>query len=270
MVATARRIITRPSIIIATLIALLIAGLIGPRLYQRLTQGPPNPFPYEALRVGVDTSYAPFAVDANGDIFGLDIDLAYALGDELGLPVQIVPLGFDGLYDALITNRVDVLISAIRIDPRRSQQVRYTAPYYDDGLVLVSTTQAPIANAQALTGQRLAVEFASPGDNQVRLWREDWPDNKPAFERRPYELPQYALDAVRLNHADAALVDATSYFLYRREHPDWQAQHIYITNEPYAIAVRIDRPDTWQLVNEALRQLQADGRWHAIRNRWLG
>ena len=64
------------------------------------------------MRIGVDASYPPFAVATADDLFGLDIDLGSALGERLGIPVRFVNMGFDGLYDSLRADQVDVVISA--------------------------------------------------------------------------------------------------------------------------------------------------------------
>ena len=72
------------------------------------------------LRVGLDPTYPPFEVaDGSGNVSGLDVDLAHALAKELGLRVQLSHFGYDGLYAALATGQVDVLISAMVIVPDR-------------------------------------------------------------------------------------------------------------------------------------------------------
>ena len=42
-------------------------------------------FPYGEMRIGIDPSVPPFAVLTADDLFGLEIDLGYALGDQIGL-----------------------------------------------------------------------------------------------------------------------------------------------------------------------------------------
>ena len=229
---------------------------------------PPDPdraFPYQEIRIGVDASFPPFAVDNGESVYGLDIDLGYAIGEQIGFPVQFVNMGFDGLYDSVIANQVDIVISALRVDPSRMAEVRYTQHYFDDGLVLVTLADSPITMMEFMEGYRIAYEFGSIADAEVRIWEQ----RIGRMEHKPYELPQFALDAVRLEHADAALVDATSYRLYLRENPNWEAQHRYITQEVYAVAVRIDRLDTWKMVNFAIQSLKESGELDRIIADWL-
>ena len=57
---------------------------------------------------------------------GLDIELGEAIAAEIGLPVRFVNIGFYGLYDALRTGEVDLLIAALLVDPARTEDVRYS------------------------------------------------------------------------------------------------------------------------------------------------
>lgn len=229
--------------------------------------GPPirELFPYGEMRVGVDASNPPFAVATADDLFGLEIDLGYALGAEIGVPVRFINMGYDGLYDSIRNDQVDMVISTLTMDPLRTNDVRYTQPYFDAGMVLVSASGNPIVAMSDLSGHRLAYEFGSDADSSARLWlRRIQP-----FETRPYELPRYALDAVRRGDADAALVDATSARLYLRDHREWSVQMSYVTSIPYAIALRINRWNTWERVSLALQALSDDGRLENILEKWF-
>jgi ABC-type amino acid transport substrate-binding protein len=143
--------------------------------------------------------------------------------------------------------------------------VLYTIPYYNAGMVLVSPVESRVAGMNDLSGRALAYGFGSEGDAVARRWLR----RIAAFQTQPYELPGDALDAARLAAADAALVDATSAYLYLRDHPDWLAEPHYITDALYAIATRLDRGTTWDAVNRALIGLADDGTLHSILERWL-
>jgi glutamine transport system substrate-binding protein len=222
-------------------------------------------FPYGEMRVGVDASYPPFAVATSDRFFGLDIDLARALADELDIPVRFVNLGYDGLYDALRTDQADVLISALIINPVRRDDVIYSQPYFDAGLVLVNDEDSSIRSMRDMPGRTLAVEFGSLGQTEADRWlRRVLP-----FDVLPYELPEYALDSVRLGNADAALVDNIAARLYLREHFDWKAQLTLVTSVPFAIATRIDRGDRASVLGAALQKITDDGTLAAIIRRYL-
>ncbi len=245
---------------------LLAATVFSLRWLAVERPGPPvrEIFPYGEMRVGVDASYAPFAVATADDLFGLDIDLARAIGAKLGAKVRFVNMGFDGLYDSLKTDQVDVLISALLTDYSRTNEVLYTLPYYNAGLVLVSQAGQPFTDYHDLGGQRLALEFGSEADQLARRWMR-----RVAFTILPYELPRYGLDSLRLNQAEAALVDATSARLYQREHPGWAVTVTPISDTLYVMATRRDRGQTWDAINQALAELLDDGTVEALIAKWL-
>ncbi|MFN3761678.1 MAG: transporter substrate-binding domain-containing protein, partial [Anaerolineae bacterium] len=63
----------------------------------------------------MDASYPPFeSIDGEGNLVGLDVDLGRELAARLGVEAHFVAnLSYDGLYDALTADQVDVLISAL-------------------------------------------------------------------------------------------------------------------------------------------------------------
>lgn len=221
-------------------------------------------FPYGEMRIAVDASNPPFAVATADDLFGLEIDLGKALGDHFDMPVRFVNMSFDGLYDSLKADQADLVIAALSIDPLRTGDVLYTRHYFNAGLTLVSPAERSVESMRDLAGHALAYEFGSNADALARRWlRRIAP-----FETQPYELPVYALDAVRLHIADAALVDAISARQYLRDH-NWNAILTPVTDNWYPIAVPINQPARWKALNDALQTLDEDGTLDQIVKDWL-
>ncbi len=222
------------------------------------------------LRVGVDPTFPPFALDVEGSLTGIDVDLARALAAEMGLTAQFTYFGYDGLYDALSTEQVDVLLSALVVAPERTRDFAYSDPYYDAGQVLIVPADSSIATADDLDAQRLAVELGALGHVEALAWQSA----RPALRVQTYGGVDQALDAVAAGEADAALVDGVSGRLYLKEHPATARPLIRlpqpVTTEPYAVVVRIEDRTLLAEINGALQRLSAAGELDAILNRWLG
>lgn len=250
-----------------SLILLLIVAAAVFVLFPLLTKPPPVPprdlFPYGELRIGIDPGNPPFAVTTDNDLFGLDIDISRELGRRLDLPVRFVYLGFDGLYDSLKTDQADALIAGISADLSRLRDIHYSQPYFNAGLVLVSS--AGYTQMEDLPGKRLAYEFGSEAEVEARRWlRRIHP-----FKLRPYELTHYALDAARLGDAEAALVDTVSAHLYLREYANWQPDVSPVADNWYAIATQSRRPEISVALSDALQAMIDDGTLDEIIRRWL-
>jgi len=217
------------------------------------------------MRVGINPGYPPFASIVDDELVGIDVDLAKALADHLDVPIEFVPMGIDGLHDALIATQVDVVISSLQVEVWRLGEIVYTRPYFNMGLVLVTDMNSSVDVMEDVAGRSLALEFGSAADHEARLWSR----RIPPFEVLPYELPDDALDAVRLGQADAALVDTVTAMTFQNAHPEWSSKLIEVTVTPLVIAVQRHRGTTFDTVDAALEDLLEEGTVDEIIERWL-
>ncbi len=218
------------------------------------------------LYVGLDPSYPPFAQWTPDGIQGLEADLARAIGQRLGVETHILIMGYDGLYDALYTGEVDMLIAGLIPDPAREEWVHYSAPYFDAGQALIFRAETPYADMRVLDGKTLTVELASAGDMAARRWA-----------RRLHVLhilrvmsPQEAFQAVQEGRADAALVDTVSAAQWLCAYPELARAPTTSVPEPYAIALRKGDFRLVQETERTLAEIAADGTLDALTAQWLG
>ncbi len=219
------------------------------------------------LRVGLDPTYPPFEVDDGSGVYGLDVDLAKAIAEELGVDVQFVYFGYDGLYDALATEEVDVLISALVIIPERTRDFSYSEPYFDAGeILIVPANNDTIQSMEDLAGRTVAVELGSLGHVEATEWAKQVEN----LEIMPFSTAGEALTAVQQGGADAALTDAISGRLYLREHNDLRRLPESVTVEPFALVVRSEDRQLLNVLNQSLDTLQQSGQLEQIEAKWLG
>ncbi len=215
------------------------------------------------LRVGMDASFPPFEyVDEEGNLVGYDVDLAREIAERLGVEPQFIAnLPYDGLYEALDAGRVDVVISALYVDPTRG--AAFTPPYFNAGQVLaVPAGEEEITGMEDLAGRTLAVEFGSEGDLEARSWGRRLQD----LTLLPCQTAGQALERVMAGEADAALVDHLSALLAG---DGIELVGEPITDVPYGIAVQREERDLLTAIQDALRDIRADGTLERLENRWF-
>lgn len=217
------------------------------------------------LRVGIDPTYPPFAVATDNDLWGFDVDLMRAIAAAYDLEPQFIYFGYDGLYDALTTEQVDVLASALVVQPERTRDFAYSQPYFDAGQVLIVPTASPIAAPDDLADHVLAVELGAQGHVLATTWQRRLPNLTIA----PYRSVGEALDAAANGSADAALVDSISGRLYLQQTPHLVRLSPPVESEPYALVVRADDALLLTRLNAALQDLQRSGALDEITRRWL-
>lgn len=220
------------------------------------------------LRVGLDPSYPPFE-DVNqetGEISGYDVELAREIGRRMGVEVEFVVAGFDGLYDALRARRFEAIISALPYDPRLTQDVRYTVPYFDAGQVLVvREKETEIKGLSDLAGKKLAVELGSTGDLEARRLQRQME----GLDLRPLPTPLDALWALKNGEVEAALVDSISAYHFIKYESGARICNPPVVSEPYVVAVHRESAVLWTAINSALLEMEADGTLDALRDKWL-
>lgn len=218
------------------------------------------------LRVGLDPTFPPFEITEGGPLRGLDVDLAEEIADDLGLQAEYVFFGYDGLYDALQTEQVDVLISALVIMPERLKDFSYSAGYFNAGQVLISRTNLPVQRAEDLVDSRLAVELGSEGHVVATTWQR----RTVGLEIGPSNTPEEVLAAVSEGRAEAAMLDAVGALTLLSNYPSLQIRGEPVTDEPYAIVVRADDELLLEKLNESLQRIRLSGRLDDVITSWLG
>ncbi len=218
------------------------------------------------IRVGLDPTFPPFE-NGDGGLHGIDIDLANAIGREMGIEVEFVLFGYDGLYDALLIDQCDVLISALIIDETKTKDFAYSEPYFNAGQFLVLHTDSAAVNSLTdFEGKTVSVETGSAGhvaaisaQNRVRDLR---------IQTLP--TPDDAMWTVLQQETAGALVDQVNARLYIQTHPGLTLAPEPITVEPYAIVVRKDDDDLLDELNRVLDRLTSSGELEQIVGQWIG
>jgi ABC-type amino acid transport substrate-binding protein len=112
------------------------------------------------LRVGTEMAYAPMEfIDDFKKPAGLDVELAQALGKELGVEVELVDMPFDALLPALAQDKLDMVLSAVTITSERQVEADFI-PYLMAGTgILVKTgNPANIRRLRDLCGKKVALQ----------------------------------------------------------------------------------------------------------------
>ncbi|SDK97015.1 amino acid ABC transporter substrate-binding protein, PAAT family [Cryobacterium psychrotolerans] len=116
------------------------------------------------LKIGTEAFYPPFEyLDAdNTTVIGLDMALFQAIGDELGLTVDITNMAFDGLLPALDAKRIDVVVAAMT--DTKARQAKYDFVDYfltGQGIVVPAGNPKSIKGIEDMCGLKVAALEAS-------------------------------------------------------------------------------------------------------------
>lgn len=225
------------------------------------------------LTFGVNATFAPFEFQQGDKLVGLDMDLAEELGKRLKLETLPMNMEFQGLIPALLGGRIDLINSAMYINPERAAQVDFI-PYLKLGnelVVLKGNPKGITGRDETLCGKIVAVTLGSVQENYARADNERCvAAGKAGLTISPYPTNQVTALTLRQNRADALYDSTPGVVTLLKEVPDtFQiVGKSFDTDTQLGIAVRKGDDEMRKMVEAALKEMAADGTYKSIVAKW--
>lgn len=218
-------------------------------------------------RVGMDPSFPPFErLNDTGQPEGFDVALAEEIATAWGIQVELVPIGFDSLLDALQTGQIDSVISALPFDERLTKDVTYSAPYFESGIFLATRPDSAIQGVATLANHTVGVEWGSLGDQVGRRLQT----TNPAIQLAPFDTPTEAISALLESQTvDAILIDHVTLRMAQVTGAPLVVAGPVLESNPFVIAMPSTAYELHAAVAERLAALQAAGVLTALEERWF-
>lgn len=89
------------------------------------------------LVVSTNAEFAPWEYKEGNKFYGIDMEIAQLIANELGLELVIDDMEFDMVVSAVGKQGVDIAMSGITITAERMGVVNFTTPYYTESIVVV-------------------------------------------------------------------------------------------------------------------------------------
>lgn len=220
------------------------------------------------LRIAVDTTYPPMEFQADdGNIIGLDVDLARELAKVLKLNVEFVVMPWDGILAGLQSNRYDIIMSSMNITPERSQQVSFV-PYIMMGQVfVVKNSTKPLTNEKELAGKVVAVQADTTSFTAVEGFKKA---GIPIKEIKAFKGATETFSALKSNQAQVIVIDeAVGRYYAGLDQKTFLVSGEALKPEPIGIAVRKTDPKLLKALTSALKTIKDNGTFNRIYKEWL-
>ena len=160
------------------------------------------------LKVGVEIGYPPFELFADDGVtpMGLDIDLANAIAEHLGLKAEFEDTAWEGIFSGLDIDKYDVVISAVTINGERMKSMDFSNPYIENWQSIVVKTGSPaITSVEGLEGLLVGYQGATTSDDYLNEMIET---GIVSCDVAAYDKVINCFDDLRLGRIDAAIVDS--------------------------------------------------------------
>ena len=83
-----------------------------------------------SLKVGMDPTYMPFEMtNKRGEIIGFEVDILRAMTKAMGVKLELVSTGYDGIIPALMTDKFDMIGSGMTLTQERNLRLNFSDPF---------------------------------------------------------------------------------------------------------------------------------------------
>ncbi|MFT5467014.1 MAG: polar amino acid transport system substrate-binding protein [Verrucomicrobiales bacterium] len=226
-----------------------------------------NGNPSDVLVIGMELSYPPFELkDETGKPVGISVDMAEALSEHLGMPLEIRDMSFTGLIPALETDRVDCIISSMTITTDRAKQISFSDPYVKTGICMLVQKNGGILTVDQLNqkGRRVACKTGTTG----HIFAEE---HLPEADLAVFEDHSLCALEVHQGKSDAFIYDQISIAQFAfDEYPETTKAYLApIQVETWGVGVRKGNQQLLDDINAFIKMYREKGGFDALADKWM-
>jgi hypothetical protein len=120
-----------------------------------------------------DAGFAPYEYYSNGEIVGVDVDIAKEVAASMGKELVIKDIAFDSIINEVKTGKADFGAAGISYNEKRAKNVDFTINYSTSKQVVIVKNDSGITNIGDINGKKIAVQLGSIADTYVSSTYKD-------------------------------------------------------------------------------------------------
>ena len=221
------------------------------------------------LTMSTNASFPPYEMVADdGSFEGIDIEVAGAIAEKLGLELQVDDMGFDAALQAAQTGKSDMVMAGVTITEERQAVMDFSDSYANGVQVVIVKEDSPIQTVDDLANANMiGCQMGTTG----YIYCSDTPDNGGYGEDHvtPYDDGAAAVQALVNGQVDAVVIDNMPAQEYVAANPGLKILDTEFANEDYAIGVAKGNTALLDAINGALAELKADGTLQSIVDKYI-
>jgi polar amino acid transport system substrate-binding protein len=221
------------------------------------------------LVVGTMGNMPPLNMTAkDGEIFGLEPDLARLLAKAMDVKVKFVTKPFNELLPALQTGEVDMVLSGMTITPERNRKVAFIGPYFTSGKAFLTKIKTIADADEAKDANNPNTKIVTLKGSTSQAFAEAFLDKTTLFTTGTYDE---AVDMVLQDKAQAMIADYPICIVSVYRYPDAGLLSIVtqLTYEPIGIAIPANDPLMMNWTRNTLNNIEGSGNLDELKLKWF-
>ena len=197
-----------------------------------------------------EAGFAPYEYYSNGEIVGVDIDIAERIAEEVNMEIVIKDVAFDSIISEVKTGKSDIGAAGISYTEERAKEVDFTDNYFESKQVVIVKNNSYINSLEDIYNSKIAVQLGSVADSFIT---ENYPDVELVREKKflaaIQDLKDDKVDAVAMDEIPAQkLMTADMRMLVEP-----------LTTDNYGMIVRKGNTSLLETANKVINDLKENG-----------
>ena len=221
------------------------------------------------LHMSTNAEFPPYEMlDDSGNPIGIDVEVAAAIAEKLGLELVVDNLGFDAALLAVQNGQSDIAMAGITVTEDRLAKMDFTDSYAT-GVQVVIVKEGSDVTMDNLGDYMIGTQLGTTG----YIYASDTPENGGYGEDHVigFETGAVAVQALVSGQVDAVIIDnlpAQEYVKANAANNLTLLEGTWV-EEDYAIALQKGNVSLMEAVNGALNELKADGTFQNIVDKYI-
>ncbi len=221
------------------------------------------------LHMSTNAAFPPYEMTTDaGGFEGIDVEVAQAIAEKLGLELVGDDMGFDAALTAVQTGQSDIAMAGITVTEDRQQVMDFSDSYATGIQVVIVKEDSPIATLDDLSNaQMIGCQKATTG----YIYCSDTPENGGYGEDHvtAYETGALAVMALVNGQVDAVVIDNEPAKSFVASNDGLKILDTEFAVEDYAIGLAKGNTALLEAVNAAMAELKADGTFQGIVDKYI-
>ena len=221
------------------------------------------------LHMSTNAAFPPYEmIAADGSFEGIDVEVAAAIAEKLGLELVVDDMGFDAALTAVQTGKSDIAMAGITVTDDRKEVMDFSDSYATGIQVVIVKEDSPIQTVDDLTNaEMIGCQKATTG----YIYCSDTVENGGYGEDHvtAYDTGALAVMALVNGQIDAVVIDSEPAKAFVAANEGLKILDTEFSVEDYAIAVGKGNSALLDAINNAMAELKADGTFQSIVDKYI-
>ena len=215
------------------------------------------------LTMSTNAAFPPYEMTTDsGDLEGIDIEVAGAIAEKLGLELQVDDMDFDAALLATQSGKSDMVMAGVTVTDERQKVMDFSDTYAEGIQSIIVPEDSDIASADDLAGKTIGTQRGTTG---YIYCTDDFGEDSVVA----YDDGLTAVQALNNGQVDAVVIDNAPAKEFVAANPGLKILDTAYAQEDYAIGVAKGNTELLNAINGALEELQADGTLRSIVDKYI-